>query len=638
LCIFCNFQYETPLAQIKKDKMKKKPVNMINCITLYFISASLTIAQPSIDLIQPAFGGIGSTITISGNNFSSNSIENTVFFGGLETNILNSTENEIIVSVPNGAYYTPISVYANGLYAASSQRFDVTFDATEELTVAHLSNQLNNPHLGRKYYDIKIADMNGDNIAEIVTSEFGYGSSAYLAIFTTSFDDEGMISIDQHIEFNFGTGVYSEPQDIALGDLNGDGLLDVVLSEEGDVTDDFEAHTCIFINSSQNQSFSFESPIIFDGDGYEGYVQVQDINGDGKLDIVTSRQTWNQLGIYLNTSEDNNVSFADKIIIENVVGPRPVFADLNGDGKIDMVATAYLNDGRDIYIYSNNSTEENIEFNLEFSVLAGGEPPAGGGDWNWSSANPALADIDGDGKLDIIVTNGNCGFGCSVSGVSVIRNISTDSELLFEYDYSDFYQYQSNSWPLRIGISDLNGDGKPDILTTDWLGGISIMLNSSTEGNILLEDQMILGVGNYPLSLAMSDLNMDSTPEIIVANWEVEGLRVIHNFLPVNHPLKISFEANIPSVFSIQQNYPNPFNPVTTLRYDLPENSLVNITIYDMLGREVKTLINQTQDVGYRSVIWDATNDLGQQVGAGVYLYQLQTKNFVKTRKMVFLK
>jgi hypothetical protein len=618
--------------------MKKKPVNMINCITLYFISASLTIAQPSIDLIQPAFGGIGSTITISGNNFSSNSIENTVFFGGLETNTLNSTENEIIVSVPNGAYYTPISVYANGLYAASSQRFDVTFDATEELTVAHLSNQLNNPHLGRKYYDIKIADMNGDNIAEIVTSEFGYGSSAYLAIFTTSFDDEGMISIDQHIEFNFGTGVYSEPQDIALGDLNGDGLLDVVLSEEGDVTDDFEAHTCIFINSSQNQSFSFESPIIFDGDGYEGYVQVQDINGDGKLDIVTSRQTWNQLGIYLNTSEDNNVSFADKIIIENVVGPRPVFADLNGDGKIDMVATAYLNDGRDIYIYSNNSTEENIEFNLEFSVLAGGEPPAGGGDWNWSSANPALADIDGDGKLDIIVTNGNCGFGCSVSGVSVIRNISTDSELLFEYDYSNFYQYQSNSWPLRIGISDLNGDGKPDILTTDWLGGISIMLNSSTEGNILLEDQMILGVGNYPLSLAMSDLNMDSTPEIIVANWEVEGLRVIHNFLPVNHPLKISFEANIPSVFSIQQNYPNPFNPVTTLRYDLPENSLVNITIYDMLGREVKTLINQTQDVGYRSVIWDATNDLGQQVGAGVYLYQLQTKNFVKTRKMVFLK
>ena len=241
--------------------------------------------------------------------------------------------------------------------------------------------------------------MNGDGIPEIVTSEAGYGSSAYLAIFTTSFDDEGMISIDQHIEFNFGTGVYSEPQDIALGDLNGDGLLDVVLSEKGDVTDDFEAHTCIFINNSQNQNFSFESPIIIDGDGYEGFSQLQDINGDGKLDIVTSRQSWNQLGIYLNTSEDNNVSFADKIIIENVVAPRPAFADLNGDGMIDMVATAYLNNGRDVYIYSNNSTEEDIDFNLEMTVLAGGLPPAGYDDYNWSSSNPTLADIDGDGTV-----------------------------------------------------------------------------------------------------------------------------------------------------------------------------------------------------------------------------------------------
>ena len=62
-------------------------------------------------------------------------------------------------------------------------------------------------------------------------------------------------------------------------------------------------------------------------------------------------------------------------------------------------------------------------------------------------------------------------------------------------------------------------------------------------------------------------------------------------------------EPFTPEEFSLHQNYPNPFNPVTTLRYDLPENGYVNITIYDMLGREVKTLINQTQDAGYRSVI-----------------------------------
>ena len=133
---------------------------MIKLFILYFSLVSLIIAQPTIDLIEPAFGGIGSAVTISGNNFSSNSIENTVFFSGLEANIINATESELMVFVPYGAYYTPISVYTNGLYATSSQRFNVTFNATEELTVSHLSNQLDNPYLGAKYKDIKIADLN----------------------------------------------------------------------------------------------------------------------------------------------------------------------------------------------------------------------------------------------------------------------------------------------------------------------------------------------------------------------------------------------------------------------------------------------------------------------------------------------
>ena len=94
----------------------------------------------------------------------------------------------------------------------------------------------------------------------------------------------------------------------------------------------------------------------------------------------------------------------------------------------------------------------------------------------------------------------------------------------------------------------------------------------------------------------------------------------------------------LPEVFSLHQNYPNPFNPVTKLRYDLPENGHVNITIYDMLGREVKTLINQAQDAGYRSLIWDATNDYGKPVSAGIYLYQIQASEYMQTKKMVLLK
>jgi len=206
---------------------------------LSIITFSLCQDIPLIESIDPAFGEVGSEIIITGSNFSPNDVDNTVFFGGLEANILNATENELMVTVPYGAYFTPISVYTNGLYTVSNQHFDVIFDATEELTAYHLSNQLDNPFLGAKYYDVKIADLNGDGIPEIVTSEAGSGSSAYLAIFTTSFDDEGMISIDDRLEINFGTGVYSSPHDIALGDLNGDGLLDIVVSEYGDITDDF---------------------------------------------------------------------------------------------------------------------------------------------------------------------------------------------------------------------------------------------------------------------------------------------------------------------------------------------------------------------------------------------------------------
>jgi len=101
---------------------------------------------------------------------------------------------------------------------------------------------------------------------------------------------------------------------------------------------------------------------------------------------------------------------------------------------------------------------------------------------------------------------------------------------------------------------------------------------------------------------------------------------------------RIELDAQLPHILVLYPNYPNPFNPVTTLRYDLPEQTHVNITVYDMLGRQVKTLINHTQDAGYRSVIWNATNDYGKPVSAGIYLYQIQAGDYISTKKMVLLK
>jgi len=93
-----------------------------------------------------------------------------------------------------------------------------------------------------------------------------------------------------------------------------------------------------------------------------------------------------------------------------------------------------------------------------------------------------------------------------------------------------------------------------------------------------------------------------------------------------------------PTRFSLHQNYPNPFNPVTTLRYDLPEDAMVNITIFDMMGRVIKTIVNSQQNAGFKSVRWNATNDYGKPVSAGIYLYMIQAGEYRQTRKMVLLK
>ncbi len=79
--------------------------------------------------------------------------------------------------------------------------------------------------------------------------------------------------------------------------------------------------------------------------------------------------------------------------------------------------------------------------------------------------------------------------------------------------------------------------------------------------------------------------------------------------------------------------YPNPFNPVTTIQYELSQQSNVQITIYDLLGKEITTLISETQEAGIKSVQWDATN-----VAGGVYLYQIRAGEFVQTNKIVVMK
>ena len=126
--------------------------------------------------------------------------------------------------------------------------------------------------------------------------------------------------------------------------------------------------------------------------------------------------------------------------------------------------------------------------------------------------------------------------------------------------------------------------------------------------------------------------------------WAHDGIDSVKaggedRILYINRYDYLSVESEgIPTEFALHENYPNPFNPTTQIRFDLPEMGNVTLSIYNMLGQKVKTFNMQSAPAGYHALTWNATNDLGAPVAAGVYLYQLQTEGFVQTKKMVLLK
>ena len=97
-------------------------------------------------------------------------------------------------------------------------------------------------------------------------------------------------------------------------------------------------------------------------------------------------------------------------------------------------------------------------------------------------------------------------------------------------------------------------------------------------------------------------------------------------------------DITAPTDFALHDNYPNPFNPTTQIRFDMPIMGDVRLTIYNMLGQKVKEYQMNGLPVGYHTLTWNATNNLGDPVSAGIYFYQLQTKTFTKTKRMVLLK
>jgi hypothetical protein len=94
---------------------------------------------------------------------------------------------------------------------------------------------------------------------------------------------------------------------------------------------------------------------------------------------------------------------------------------------------------------------------------------------------------------------------------------------------------------------------------------------------------------------------------------------------------------HIPVEFALEQNYPNPFNPQTTISYSLPRAMQVSLTVFDLMGREVQTLVSGLEQAGRHTTRWDAANHAGRRLPAGIYYYQIRAGSFIETKKMILL-
>ena len=120
-------------------------------------------------------------------------------------------------------------------------------------------------------------------------------------------------------------------------------------------------------------------------------------------------------------------------------------------------------------------------------------------------------------------------------------------------------------------------------------------------------------------------------------NWQPR-IRYEYNYATDRGVLSAGEPVALPKKIVLSQAYPNPFNPVTTISYRLLKADYITIDIYDMIGNKVRTLVSQAQNAGTKSYQWNATNDLGQSVSAGMYIYTIQAGEFRQTKKMVLLK
>jgi hypothetical protein len=471
---------------------------------------------PSITNFTPFSGVPGTVITLTGNNFSTNPLLNTVYVGGVRAQVISSTATQLMFAIPVNATHGSISVTTNYLTAMSNRLFIPTFAGNQTLDNNSFEAPVYiNTFLGTGSNNV-IADMDNDGKNDIVVS------GAILR--NTSITNSNITFANEYR--------FTSVQEVAVADLDGDGKKDIIGTSASFYLN------IIKNNSTPGNLQTVLEPLIYVVNNvYE--IGVADFNKDGKVDLVFGS---NGKVVFLqNTSTVNHISFAAPLALNvGLYNPSVAIGDFDGDDKVDV---ATLNSfGNTVSFFRNVST---VNGALNFVLESTSYPTRVDIPYTAGPYHIMADDFNGDGKADITISNGSASL-----SVSVLQNASSTGTISF-LPRLDFFT--GTIEPLRSGSADLDGDAKTDMLYAHEFvpRTTAFMKNISSPNNVNFAAQIMLleGANHAAADMQAGDLNADGKPDIIVNSQNT--ILIYRNIVPAaSNPsacigLPFSFSTNI---------------------------------------------------------------------------------------------
>jgi hypothetical protein len=442
--------------------------------------------------------------------------------------------------------------------------------------------------VGLRPYNLVSADFDGDGDFDLATTANG------------AFESDGIDSVC--ILLNNGAGTFATPVKYSVGDAP--SLIESDLDNDGDIdlaaSDYYTNNVYILLN---NGAGVFVLASSFASGGINGHkLCATDLDGDGDNDLAVPNSGSNNLSVFLN---NGNATFSAPVL--TITGTRPnavISADLDKDGDADLVVTN--NGAATISILLNNGNGT-FATKVDYPV-------------RFFPQSPSLADYDGDGCLDLAVPNA----GPSTPYVSVMMG-NCDGTFDPKVDLP-------GCRPHTIASADFDKDGDIDMaVTNNECNNVSIFLNTG-DGTFAPHFTLPAGIGTQHIIAA--DFDKDGNIDLAASNFDNNGVPGNTVSVFINQTVTSApTESGLPQTYSLYQNYPNPFNPTTAISYQLSAVSNVSLKIFDILGREVATLVNHEMKPGSYEATWDAAG-----IASGVYLYRLQAGEFTETKKLLLIR